>query len=143
MIGPFDGKYRWLSNFYVSDVEYEGVIYKTAEHAFQAAKSLNPERRKWVEEAEYPAQAKKRGRQLVIREDWEDVRISIMEEILINKFAKSPLKEMLLDTGDEELVEVNWWGDKFWGACDGCGENNLGKLLMKVRNKLKILEVDE
>lgn len=137
MIGPFEGKYDWLSNFYITDIEYDGIIYKSSEHAFQAAKSSDKEVREWVGQANTPAEAKKRGRKVVKRDDWEDIRIEVMEEILINKFSKRPLRQKLRQTGDEELVEVNWWGDKFWGVCRGVGENNLGKLLMKIRNLIK------
>ena len=52
------------------------------------------------------------------------------------KFSNPDLKEKLLATGNEELVEGNWWGDQYWGICDGIGKNKLGKLLMKVRKEL-------
>jgi predicted NAD-dependent protein-ADP-ribosyltransferase YbiA (DUF1768 family) len=57
-----------------------------------------------------------------------------MEDILMRKFAHLELRGLLLATGDAHLEEGNWWGDYFWGVCKGKGENNLGKILMKVRD---------
>ena len=65
-----------------------------------------------------------------------------MEDCLRAKFAIPELKEMLLATGDEELIEGTWWHDQFWVVCyfdqhKGEGQNHLGKLLMKIREELK------
>ena len=60
-----------------------------------------------------------------------------MRELLELKFEKEPRKTWLLTTGDRELIEENHWGNTFWGVCNGIGENNLGNLLMVVRDKLK------
>lgn len=81
-------------------------------------------------------QAKRAGRKLMMRDHWEDVRLDIMRRALELKFTIPDLKAMLLDTGDEELIEGNTWGDIYWGVCRGEGENNLGKLLMDVRRGL-------
>ena len=89
-----------------------------------------------------PGQAKKYGKTVELRKDWEDVKLSIMEEIIREKFIYDPdLVKMLLDTGDKELIEGNNWNDTFWGMCRGKGENHLGKILMKLREELRMKEV--
>ena len=62
------------------------------------------------------AEAKKLGRRVTLRSDWEEVKLNVMKEVVIDKFTRSPeLKQMLLDTEDEELVEGTTWNDTFWG----------------------------
>lgn len=108
------------------------------EHAYQAAKTFDPHMRETIASANTPAEAKRLARKVVLRHDWSDVKLSIMEELLRLKFARgSDLAQQLLNTGDQELVEVNWWNDTFWGVCNGRGANHLGKLLMKIREELK------
>ena len=134
----FAGKYRFLSNFYSSEVEYEGEVWPTVEHAYQAAKNSDPEYRKWMREAETPAAAKKLGANTQLRKDWEDVKVAIMADLVSQKFNKHPdLTKALLSTEDAHLIEGNNWGDRFWGVCNGTGENWLGKILMNVRRDLK------
>ena len=85
-----------------------------------------------------PAEAKKLGRRVELRPEWEYIKERVMFEIVLNKFNQNPqLAKMLLATGEEELVEGNTWGDRTWGVCDGVGQNRLGKILMKVRGLLK------
>lgn len=135
MIDRFDGtKHRFLSNFFMAPVTYEGILYPSTEHAFQAAKSLDPKVRQRVANLPTPGQAKRAGRQISIRPDWEQVKYDVMSEIVLEKFlTHSDLRQKLIDTGDEELVEGNTWGDQYWGVCNGVGLNNLGKILMQVR----------
>lgn len=137
IINLFRGDYRFLSNFYVTDIPYEGLIYPSVEHAFQAAKSTNLSIRETIRCAETPAVAKRIGRLLTIREDWENVKCDIMLTLLRLKFNKEDLKIKLLSTEDAELIEGNCWGDIFWGQCNGQGQNILGVLLMKVRKEIK------
>lgn len=142
MISNFHGKYAFLSNFWSVPVRYEGLRYPTLEHAYQAAKTLDRDNRLAI--ASIPAweaaKAKKAGRKLAMRPDWDTVKVSIMRELIKEKFhPHTELSQMLLDTGDQELVEGNWWGDTFWGICHGTGENWLGKLLMERRSELKLL----
>ncbi len=74
---------------------------------------------------------------MVPRKGWEDVRIDVMEEIQMAKFTQHPeLAEKLIATGDAELTYNNECGDRYWGVFNGEGENNLGKVLMRVRTKL-------
>lgn len=138
-INKFRGEYYFLSNFYEAPVTYDGVTYANNEAAFQAQKVVDPEsRRKW---AGLPAGiAKKYGRTVPLRPDWEDVKVSAMEGIVRAKFLQNPdLARKLLATGEAELVEGNTWRDRFWGvdAATGEGRNELGKILMKVRSELR------
>lgn len=135
MINSFKGKNRWLSNFWPCLVQLDGVEYPSTENAYQAAKTLGS-REGFVSCT--AAQAKKLGRKLSIRPDWEQHKVNVMYELLVQKFSKQnpELREALKATGTEELVEGNTWGDVFWGVCNGVGENTLGKLLMKVRERI-------
>ena len=133
MIGPFSGEYRYLSNFWQEHMR-DGL---SNEHFFQAEKSLDPEERAFVMRASGPIEAKKRGRQITLREDWDLVKNQVMLSNLRNKFyLDSSLGFALASTGNEELVEVNHWGDQYWGV-DGIGENHLGILLMQVRAEIQ------
>ncbi len=132
----FFGENRFLSNFYPVELEYEGVLYPTAEHAYQASKSLDSRDREAIAVLEGPGQAKSYGKGLALRFDWFEVRIGVMLDILRIKFEDPELRGLLLATGEQELVEDNTWGDTFWGVSEGRGENNLGKLLMQVRDEL-------
>jgi hypothetical protein len=136
-VSYFRDEYVFLSNFYPCWVEYEGMLYKSVEHAYQAAKSLSIEDRKKVQETEYAGEAKKLGRKLKNRNDWEMVKVGIMEQCLLQKFNDPMLRERLLKLKDYEIVEGNNWGDTFWGIDDKKGGKNiLGRLIMKIRDKL-------
>lgn len=137
VIDSFRGEYRFLSNFYACPIVYESELYPSLEHAFQAAKTTDSDERKWVRLAARPGEAKRRGRRVTKREDWDDIRVSVMSELLFQKFNDRLLRQRLLNTGDAELIEGNDWGDVFWGVCRGRGENWLGKLLMEVRDSTK------
>ena len=100
-------------------------------------KTLDINQRRAIANASTPGLAKKMGRSVSLRPDWEDIKDDVMLEGLYRKFADDELADWLLDTGDEELVEGNWWHDRYWGVCDGVGQNKLGKLLMKVRSEIK------
>ena len=137
VIDSFRGKYFFLSNFYESPVIYEGITYLNNEAAFQAQKTLtNKERLAFA--MLNPSQAKKLGRSVSLRPDWEDIKVDIMYNICKAKFTQNEtLKTKLLKTGDATLIEGNTWGDKIWGQVNGVGENNLGKILMRIREELK------
>lgn len=136
MIDKFRGKYFFLSNFYVAPVSYGGLTYQNNEAAFQAAKTKSKEEKeKFVDLL--AAEAKKMGRQVELREDWEEVKTDVMHDICMAKFTQNLLlKEKLLATGTEKLVEGNNHGDKIWGCVNGEGENRLGKILMQVREEI-------
>lgn len=137
MINEFKGKYYFLSNFYSAPVMYDGLLYKNNEAAFQSAKVKDIERRKQFCELD-PSSAKKKGRNVLLRNDWEKVKDQVMYECVKDKFARNlDLQEKLLDTGNEELVEGNTWNDTYWGVYNDRGKNMLGKILMKVREELR------
>ena len=133
----FKGRWAFLSNFYTSRLLYKGRWYLTAEHTYQAAKMTNQTHHDWVAACLTPGQAKHRARSLPLRKDWEQMKDMIMLDILRIKFSNPGLTKLLLETGQQELVEYNYWHDTYWGVCDGVGQNKLGKLLMRVRDELK------
>jgi len=135
-IRSFTGEYRFLSNFYPYRVIYDGMEYPTVEHAYQAAKSFDIRHRLHIQAARRGAIAKAMGRKVLLREDWETVKIPIMRELLVYKFADKNLRGPLVRTAPRELIEGNWWGDRFWGVSNGEGENHLGKLLMEIRGEI-------
>ena len=136
-IDSFTGEYSFLSNFYVSPFVHGGINYLTVEHAFQAAKTTDPDEQIRVASATTPGEAKKLGRKVKLRSDWESVKFRIMEDLLRIKFTSDHyLALQLIATGNQELVEGNSWGDRVWGTVNGKGQNHLGKLLMKIRSEL-------
>lgn len=134
MISSFQGKNRWLSNFWPCKVELDGLEFHSTEAAYQAAKSLDTDARALFQNVP-GAMAKRMGQYINVRPDWEEVRVRVMYDLLVQKFSKRnpELREQLKATGTQQLVEGNTWGDVFWGVCRGQGENVLGKLLMQVR----------
>jgi len=132
-IDSFQGPHRFLSNFWPAVVMLDGVEYPTVEHAYVAAKTLDPSARAQVAAIETPGAVKRFGRSLKLREDWDDVKLGIMSDLLRQKFTHPELRAMLTATGTQELIEGNTWGDTFWGVCRGKGENHLGRILMAVR----------
>jgi len=136
-IDKFAGRYRWLSNFWPAEVEYDGVRYPTTEHAFQAAKTENLGQRRHVRKARGPGEAKRLGRQVSLRPGWEAMKDGVMLDINRQKFRDPDLREKLLATGDAQLVEGNHWGDMYWGVVDGRGANRLGKILMQIRDEIR------
>jgi ribA/ribD-fused uncharacterized protein len=138
----FRDKYAFLSNFHPVNIYHMDVHFPTAEHAYQASKSNNKVVRENIARLETPGMAKQHGRHILIRPDWEEVKLMMMEDILRLKFHRNhiSLRRQLAETNPLEIVEDNHWGDRFWGSCMGYGENNLGKLLMKIR--AEVLEDD-
>ena len=143
MITEFDGKYAFLSNFFYAPFVYDGIIYPTNEHFFQAMKTLDQEKRKQIAEAKTPGAAKRMGRQVQLREDWEDVKYTVMRVGVERKFDAHPeLASKLIATSDCILIEGNSWHDNTWGSCfcPKCaaiaGKNWLGEILMERRKEL-------
>lgn len=134
-IKTFRGDNFFLSNFYVAPVFYQGIRFENNEAAFQAAKC--PERMRDFCGLS-PQAAKRLGRRVELRPDWEAVKYDVMYQICKAKFMQNPdLLRKLMATGEAELVEGNTWGDQVWGVCDGVGENHLGKTLMRIRSELR------
>lgn len=135
-IKGFFGDFRWLSNFHVSDVYYEDVLYPSSENAYQAAKSIDPKiREKFINIT--PSESKKLGRKIEMRDDWDDIKFKVMFDICLNKFTRNKeLQQKLINTGEKYLEETNYWNDQIYGVCNGIGKNMLGKILMDIRQKL-------
>ena len=146
MINKFEDEFAFLSNFYNSPIPIsDGVdifTAKTVEHYFQASKTPNMEEFLDILAAKTPGQAKRLGRRCTLHNNWEKIKIPVMREALKLKFADPELKKKLIATHPHHLEEGNWWHDNFWGVChcvncqDIFAKNNLGKLLMELRDEL-------
>ena len=139
-ITSFSGIYFYLSNFSRYYTPYDKIVYGSSEAAFQAQKTLDKSERYSKFTDVEPGIAKKLGRQVKLRPDWEEVKDDLMYEIVKSKFDNNPeIKRLLVDTGNRELYEGNYWNDKYWGVVtEGdklVGKNKLGKILMKVREE--------
>lgn len=140
IINSFRNENYFLSNFYEAPVTYEGLTYQNNEAAFQAQKCIEPKEREAFTKLN-PSEAKKAGRSVNLRKDWEQVKVSVMADIVKAKFEQNiDLAKKLLDTGDAYLEEGNDWGDRIWGTVNGIGANHLGKILMDVREYMRTLE---
>ena len=146
MIGDFCGEYLFLSNFYPCLIEYEGFRYYSVEAAYQAQKfittKLKENKIKSIFTTLNAVDAKALGETLYLREDWEEIRLDLMKKLLDIKFSDKELQDKLLLTGEEELIQINYWHDTFYGSCvceehQGYGENHLGNYLMELREKIK------
>lgn len=141
VIDDFRGEYDFLSNFFVEPmvVPFDGVpiLCPTLEHPYQAAKTKDPVERLRVLSAAGPGQAKRLGKSVTLRSDWEQIKVPTMMHLLRIKFSIPRMKMLLLSTGDAILIEGNWWGDRFWGVCKGEGQNWLGHLLMNLREEFR------
>jgi len=141
-ITSFDGDFDFLSNFYPHDIVIDSVSYPTVEHAFQALKTDDEGERNRVRESKSPYLAKRAGRQVTMRDCWNEERFDVMTRVLRVKFADPDLAAKLLATGDRPLIEGNTWRDTTWGCVKGKegdwrGQNRLGIALMLVRMELR------
>ena len=132
----FSGETGVLSNFTPCEVTFDSQLYPSVEHAYQAAKTYDLDHRSTIKLAYSAGHAKRLGKQLVLRSNWNSIRIDIMRDLLIQKFNIPEMRGLLLDTGDKYIEETNSWGDTFWGVCNGVGNNVLGNLLMEIRTRL-------
>lgn len=132
-ISTFRGEYGFLSNFH-------GNNNDTVEHKYQAAKAKHVSDYIKLLACPTPTEAKQMGKIIEPRDNWNQIKLVIMEELLREKFSKSPYKALLIATENALLIEGNSWGDTFWGVCNGEGENHLGKILMKIRDEFLSLE---
>jgi len=144
-IKGFFADYRWLSNFQECKVVFKGLEFGSSEAAYMYGKLLKDDNLAQYEAMKIlrPWEVKKWGRQIELRPDWEEIKLGVMSEVLYDKFTRNPdLKAKLLATGAKYLEETNSWHDNIWGncICDKCGskgQNNLGKILMQVRNEIQ------
>lgn len=145
----FQGENRWMSNFWRARVLLDGVAYPTVEHAYVAAKvdgttAASKATRAKIAMLSSPAEAKRLGRTVGLRGDWEAVKGGIMLDLVRQKFTGSPeLAAKLRATGNRPIVELNTWGDRTWGMialksepATLEGRNRLGEILEKVRAEL-------
>jgi ribA/ribD-fused uncharacterized protein len=152
MINRFDGRYSFLSNFYPCKIEHQGITYPSVEHYYVAMKCNSNQTfdgvyytpvdfREMIAIVKSPGHVKKIGQKIKIRPDWDSKKLEFMTWAVNEKFKDPALKEMLLMTGNVDIVEGNYWHDIYWGQCScekcaGKGKNHLGKLLMEIRSEL-------
>lgn len=134
-----------LSNLFRREIEFEGVIYPTAEHAYQAGKARRPEVRDWLMAAPSPALLAMAAHGLYhwdVAPGWSKTKFDRMRAILREKFTQhQDLNELLLSTGDKRLVEMPRTDNptnRLWGEVNGQGKNMLGNLLMEIREELQM-----
>ena len=160
----FKNEKRFLSNMYpckivfeeihkikgmFPDVPFDGLSYGSSEHIYMAMKSENPLWHKIIQAMEEPRETKKAARKQLqtgllfetedvfsFRSDWDDVKYEIMRAIVYLKFIQNKHLADQLITLDGYIEERNDWNDTYWGTCEDIGENNLGKILMEVRDYL-------
>lgn len=143
-IRSFTDDHRFLSNFsrVPGGLTALGMAATSAEHIYQAAKTTNLDERADILSQRSPGKAKRQGAHATLRPNWDGLRLPLMQRLITAKFdpvLHPDLVELLLDTGDAELVEGNHWNDLFWGAdsTTWAGENHLGKILMARRAQLR------
>ena len=142
-ITEFRGEFRFLSNFYSCSVNFQGKLYKTVEHAYQASKTDDSSSRDFISKLPTPGKAKQYGKCLVPSDEWHLGKLALMEQLVTQKFENPFLRPALLATDGFDLVEENTWHDNWWGSCQcqKCDKevkyNHLGKILMKVRENIK------
>lgn len=125
-------------------LEHEGLIYYTPEHFYQAMKSTSEMTRELISKQQNGIKAKKVGRIITLRKDWEDIKIKVMFFAQRHRFSDGTAWRTRLQRTDGEIVETNNWHDNYWGncICNKCkeieGKNMLGKILMEIRDENKI-----
>ena len=153
-INSFRGRFVFLSNFYPCRIEHKGINYPSVEHYYVALKINTlqfidgqyytaPDFRELIARITDAGDVKKVGKIVKVRGDWEEKKLGFMDWGVREKFKDANLASMLLDTGDLQLIEGNSWHDNFWGVCScpKCGdrgENHLGRILMSIREELKL-----
>jgi N-glycosidase YbiA len=132
--------YGAFSNFSRHGFELDGKYWKTSEHYFQAMKFAGTDYETKVREVRSPKDAAELGRRRdwPLRKDWENIKDDVMRHAVLKKFQTHiELKELLLSTGEEDIIE-NAPSDYYWGCGkDGTGLNKLGTILKEVRNHLR------
>lgn len=139
MINQFKDEYRWLSNFAPCGIELDRQMYKSVEHAYQSAKSDDPNWKEFCVIESSPVEVKRKASTIPLRKDWENIKDDIMLHCLKQKFSRDPYKTHLINTQEMKIQEGNWWGDEYWGVNfkTGKGQNKLGKMIMQIRSELK------
>lgn len=138
MINQFKGKYSWLSNMaYIPPFIENGITYNTVENYYQAQKSDNLGVKLAISKLN-PFESKSYGKKIKIVDDWNTKREDVMHTALKYKFNIPKFKNLLINTKDMEIIEGNYWGDKFWGVDlkTGDGLNILGNMIMSIRQDI-------
>jgi hypothetical protein len=141
MIDSFKGPFSFLSNFFPAPIKTKLGIFPTAEHLYQACKTKDHQQQLMIMQLATPAEAKKVGKTLTIREDWDELKIGYMRKTVEYKFMQHwYLMTKLIETNHHKIIEGNWWHDNFWGVCScerckGKGLNHLGNILMNLREE--------
>ena len=139
MIKEFKNGFEWLSNFEPCDIILDGIVYPSVEHAFMSAKCNDEEWKRFCSDKNNKAgKVKIKSRTVKLVDNWDIKKFEIMKKCLEQKFNQEPYKTKLKNTGNEYIQEGNMWNDKIWGVClkTGKGQNNLGKLIMEIRDNL-------
>jgi ribA/ribD-fused uncharacterized protein len=143
MIKQFSKENRWLSNFSPATIIHEGITYPSVEHFYVAMKSADKGIREQIAALDTAGQAKRVGREIEkttgLPKDWHTEKLVHMRFALEQKYNQGPYKQQLIDTGGQTIIEGNTWGDEFWGVNlkTDEGENNLGIMIMEIRENLK------
>ena len=117
---------------YPCKIVYKDYVFNNAEAFFQACKD-GASARKFVGIDGFTA--KKLGRKVKLRPDWNKIRLSVMKRVVKMKFTQNPELMEKLRKINGPIVEENTWNDTFWGICNGYGANNLGKILEAIRGE--------
>ncbi|PWJ33116.1 NADAR family protein [Sediminitomix flava] len=138
----YSEKAKWgeFSNFALYPIKINGKVWSTSEHYFQAQKFEDKTYQEKIRKSASPMKAAElgRSRKVRIKKNWDKIKDNVMYDVVLTKFTQyTELKELLLSTEDSILIE-HTENDDYWGdGGDGKGKNRLGKILMKVREKLK------
>jgi ribA/ribD-fused uncharacterized protein len=118
-ITSYTGEWEWLSNFAYTPFRFIPLpekVWPTAEHCYQSLKARHPEQMEWIASAPSPSEAKRRGRSVAMRDNFDKIKRQHMMQVMLSKFGSGELRDRLAATAGRPLVEGNTWGDQFWGA---------------------------
>jgi len=139
VIDSFRGEYNFLSNFYKVDITIDGITYPSSENAYQALKYDDIDVRKQIALLSPKGAKEYSGLHKAPADNVNQYRLyrNMFRILMCKFFGNCDLMRKLLTTGNAELIEGNTWGDTYWGVCEGKGENNLGKILMDIRDMIE------
>lgn len=141
MVTEFKGEYFFLSNYYLIPILYNDLYYPSVEHAYMSAKCDDPSWKGYCGNSNItPADVKRESKYVKLVDNWDVIKFKVMKDCLRNKFEVPSLRLKLIQTGNQNLQEGNYWGDQIWGidlnVNPNFGENMLGRLLMEIRNNI-------
>lgn len=134
----FFGDFRFLSNFYYTDINLDNLNFKSSEAAYMAQKTDNILEKEKLANIVSSFEAKKFGQIVTLKDNWDTIKATCMLKVLRAKFTQNKeLGDKLVSTKDLYLEETNWWKDDYWGKYSSKGLNMLGILLMQVRTEIQ------